>query len=188
MGKKRTYEEIVKAVEWCVQMKESVGYIDGYKCKVIKFADILDLIHRLQSENERLNDMKFTQEHCDLYKENEWLKAELKRDLSEHEAFTKKAKAEIEALNGKYRNLEINYNSTWEEYRKYEVENAELQKQVDELKKRVDMYEKSKSFVYGDAIKDTAKEILEWLEKHCFFNGFDIVETYFRERYGVEVE
>ncbi len=52
----------------------------------------------LQEENDRLNDMKFTQEHCDLYKENEWLKAELKRELAEHEEFTQKAKADIESL------------------------------------------------------------------------------------------
>ena len=35
---------------------------------------------------------------------------------------------------------------------------------------------------------DTAKEIFEWFEKHCFFNGFEIVEAYFKEHFGVEVE
>lgn len=33
---------------------------------------------------------------------------------------------------------------------------------------------------------DTAREIFEWLEKHCFFNGFEIVETYFKERYNLD--
>lgn len=41
----------------------------------------VDLIHRqkaeierLTKENERLSDLEFTQEHCDLYQENEYLK------------------------------------------------------------------------------------------------------------------
>ena len=75
-------------------------------------------------------------------------------------------------------------------------ENAEPQKQVDELLNR--RIEPKIFQCYADtlencpkveqAVKDTAKEIFDWLEKHCFFNGFEIVETYFRERYGVEVE
>ncbi len=75
--------------------------------------DILDLIHRLQEEierltevsihfvevcdinaelkkqvdeltkeNERLSDLEFTQEHCDLYKENEWLKDMLRQYMN----------------------------------------------------------------------------------------------------------
>jgi hypothetical protein len=36
------------------------------------------------------------------------------------------------------------------------------------------------------AVKDTAKEILLWLIEHTFESC--IVETYFRERFGVEVE
>ena len=33
---------------------------------------------------------------------------------------------------------------------------------------------------------DTAREIFEWLEKHCFFNGFEIVETYFKGHYKLD--
>ena len=108
-----------------------------------------------------------------------------------------------------YKSMEKNRN-----YRKtiknLKKDNAELQKQVDELKEENNRYAELFGMVGKDfytvevgewekvklgvkdmiqqAVKDTAKEILEWLEKHCFFNGFDIVETYFRERYGLEVE
>lgn len=79
--KKLTDEEIVKALENCKNLKgccfctlwEEVR--KGNHCRDLA----IDLIHRLQSENERLNDMKFTQEHCDLYSENEALKQWLKR-------------------------------------------------------------------------------------------------------------
>lgn len=82
--------------------------------------DLLRIIHRLQSENKRLNDIEFTQEHCDLYSENEWLKAELKRECEEHEEFTKKAKEEIERLTEEKKTL------VWL--------NQSLKNQVDELK------------------------------------------------------
>lgn len=42
--------------------------------ETVTFQDVVDYVQGLQDENERLNDMKFTQEHCDLYEENEWLK------------------------------------------------------------------------------------------------------------------
>lgn len=79
--KKLTDEEIVKALE-CCEDDENVNCGDcplvRESCAVIrKYA--LDLIHRLQDENATL-------------------KAELKKELVEHEEFTKKAKAEIERL------------------------------------------------------------------------------------------
>jgi chromosome segregation ATPase len=175
--KKLTDDEIVKALGWIAGQYISYIDYDEDKCKLLFVDDILDLIHRLQVEIDRLNDMKFTQEHCDLYKENERLKAVLKRELADHEAFTKKANEEIERLTAKYRNLEINYNATWEDYRKYEVKNAELQKQVDELKaenailnKQVDRKDKAivREMNIGyenerQTVKDTAKEIFEKL-------------------------
>lgn len=106
--KKLTDEEIIKAFECCVK-NQCGGCCPAWtletdiECQDYISELALDLIHRLQNENERLNDMKFTQEHCDLYKESEWLKAELKKELSEHEEFTKKAKAEIERLTEEFR-------------------------------------------------------------------------------------
>ena len=40
----------------------------------------------------------------------------------------------------------------------------------------------------SDTRYETAKEIYEWIEKHSFFNGFELIENYLKERYGVEVE
>lgn len=36
--------------------------------------------------------------------------------------------------------------------------------------------------------KETAREILQWLKDHCAFAGWVLVETYFREQFGVEVD
>lgn len=47
----------------------------------------------------------------------------------------------IHRLNAKYRNLEINYDAVYEDYRKYEIENKELQKQVEELKERLAVWD-----------------------------------------------
>ena len=42
-------------------------------------ADLVEERENMQAEILRFEDMKFTQEHCDLYSENEWLKAELEK-------------------------------------------------------------------------------------------------------------
>ena len=112
--KKLTDEEIVKALDCCIKECdcENCPYGNNDDC-MANVKEILDLIHRLQGEIERLTeeleiekhnhkatkwfydnaykeglrlleankelvkeadklrDMKFTQEHCDLYKENE---------------------------------------------------------------------------------------------------------------------
>ena len=41
---------------------------------------------------------------------------------------------------------------------------------------------------YEIARKETAREILLWLKAHCDYIGFVVVETYFKEQFGVEVE
>ena len=49
-------KEIKEALEDNANYEHSnkLGYIDGYKCKTVAFADILTLINELESENERL--------------------------------------------------------------------------------------------------------------------------------------
>ena len=136
--------------------------------------------------------------------------AELKRELAEHEEFTQKANAEIERLTeamSDFRQEVITLN----------IEKLELQKQVDELKEKImklksamisrvamksydsmltipddveeifgDAYESEFNGHLEQAVKDTAKEILQWLIEHTFESC--IIETYFKERYGVEVK
>lgn len=36
--------------------------------------------------------------------------------------------------------------------------------------------------------KETAEKILKWLKKSCTFFGFDFVEAYFKEQFGVEIK
>ena len=67
-------EEMIKAFEHFVSKKGEgvISYCeDG---SMIRLQDIVDLIHVLQSENDRFRDMEFAQEYCNLYAENEWLK------------------------------------------------------------------------------------------------------------------
>ena len=50
-------KEIKKALEDNANYEHhnKLGYIDGYKCKTVAYADILTYINELESENERLN-------------------------------------------------------------------------------------------------------------------------------------
>ena len=50
-------KEIKKALEDNANYKHHnrLGYIDGYKCKTVTYANILTLINELESENEKLN-------------------------------------------------------------------------------------------------------------------------------------
>ena len=53
--KKLTDEEIAKAILQSIEYSKTITYFDEWgNCKAIMMTDILDLIHRLQSENERL--------------------------------------------------------------------------------------------------------------------------------------
>lgn len=42
--------------------------------------------------------------------------------------------------------------------------------------------------VRKQAENGTAEKILKWLKEHCDFVGFVLVETYFREQFGVEIK
>lgn len=210
--KKLTDEEIVKALEHCATENTCRGCvkynrettIDYFKCMRDTRKNVVDLIHRLQSENERLNDMKFTQEHCDLYKENELLKAELSKELAEHEEFTKKAKDEIGRLNKSNKELtsiaEYQQNLNMERWRiiqEKEKENAELQKQVDYLTNAkgnalliIEQGEKQILQVRQQAVKDTADEIYDFAKEY-YSSDEDVFGERLKEfvkRYGVEVE
>lgn len=92
--KKLTAEEIVKKLNYIKEQYLSYIYNDDDECKVLFVDDILDLIHRLQSENKELKSPKFASWKLKFFN----LKEEFDKELSGHEEFTKKAKAEIERL------------------------------------------------------------------------------------------
>lgn len=223
--KKLTDEEIVKAFEdekqFLLEEQERTGNTPDTQLIYVRgeaVFEILDLIHRLQAENDRLNDMKFTQEHCDLYKENEWLKAEIKRELADHEEFTKKANEEIERLTEELDLANETIDRNNKRYEKVSIErqkaldrvdyledallekirrNAETQKQVDELENRFEnktccSMSENCSMVQ-QAVKDTAKEIIKWIKRNGIleYGGYVIHDSTIEQickKYGVEVE
>lgn len=135
-----------------------------------------ELIEQQKEEIERLNDMKFTQEHCDLYSENEFLKASLQKQKEEIDRLT----AEIDQRREMMHRMDCNYATELQK-------NTELQKQVDELKFDKEILQK----LIDKREKDTAKEILQTI-KRAKENG----QMYYGEAfmitaqkaYGVEVE
>lgn len=82
------------------------------------------------------------------------------------------------------------YNSLQAENERLTKENAELQKQVEELKDIcLDCPYKLKfDEIEKQAVKDTAKEIYEWLMEHPIDDNFIHIKKHLKEKYGVEVE
>ena len=57
-------------------------------------------------------------------------------------------------LSSKYRNLEINYNDAWEQYREYEVENRQIKDRLAELEKENEILKGTKDrLTFADRIK-----------------------------------
>ncbi len=120
------------------------------------------------------------------------LRTELDKELAEHEEFTQKAKAEIERLT---RELDDTISMN-EMYVEKVRQNAELQKQVDELKetnRKLFEYGASKIVECEQAVKDTVKEI--WLKAKSLEeeeNDYDFplytFGLWLNRRFGVEVE
>jgi hypothetical protein len=146
-----------------IEPEDQLVYVNG-----TAIITILDLIHRLQDENERLKSTKY--------------RASWKAKFF-------KAQAEIERLTEERDKLKVIVNHNCDPFPKWQEaiikENAELQKQVDELKsqflstcenchlkKDIELL----SYQKQQAVKDTAKEILTELD--LFFKG-----TTFRKGY-----
>ena len=172
-------EDIISDATEAVKKNQNAGcYVE----------DLLSIIHRLQSENKKL-------------------KTELQKECQEHLAFAelakkadKQQKAEIERLTEENEHLDMVAKQAFADYQKCEIENAELQKQVDELTvEKAELEAKANDTIefwmheYDNAINDTAKEILTELIEKAHSNGcIDLtvneVKAWFREDYGVEVE
>lgn len=89
-------KEIKKALEDNANYEhyDKLGYIDGYKCKTVAYADILTYINELESENERLMKLQ-ARGGCrvaELGIENQQLKdriAELEKEIEENAFYSK---------------------------------------------------------------------------------------------------
>lgn len=82
-------KEIKKALEDNANYEHynKLGFIDGYKCKTVAYADILTLINELESENDTLHTNL-----CEWRKENQQLKdriAELEKEIKENAFYSK---------------------------------------------------------------------------------------------------
>ena len=114
--KKLTDEEVVKAIVKSIEYSKAITYFDEWgNCKSVMMTDVIDLIHRLQAENETLKSKKFANWKLKFFKVQEELETlkkdyifleldrnelriELDKELTEHEEFTKQTKAEVERL------------------------------------------------------------------------------------------
>lgn len=190
--KKPTDEEIAKAILQQVEYNAGIPYINEWKqVKTIKFTEILDFIHRLQAEKEE-------QRKIIEYQDG------LQDKVDEQ-------KAEIERLT---RELDDTVSMN-EMYIKEVEQNAELQKQVDELTDKlgkvlsgIKMDELLVAKGIKQAVKDTAKEILDDLRnifieqssygsdanQHIGYYDYEVkmglvieqIEEYAKEKYGIE--
>ena len=193
-GKKveMTDEKIIKALECCSGEKGVVCSIDcpayylgvGTICqdKLIPYA--LDLIHRLQAEIEHKK--KCYDELCNMNND-------MACEIAEQ-------KAEIERLTEENEYLDMCGKQFLADYQKCEIENAELQKQVDELTEEcsnkqyeIERLEAEKKFLQEQAnilagvakrysedkeqdVKDTVAKIIVELNR---------TKNIFRENYGI---
>ena len=215
--KKLTDEQIINALK--VVKKETLAYEydkEQRRFEYVTGKEILDLIHRLQDENERLKCNSYTtswkgkffeaKKEIDnmqdvifaLEEEKRLLKKEIEtqRKIIEYQDglpdLVEQQKAEIERLMGsinEFRQEVITLNN----------EKLELQKQVDELKDTLELqktlYNRAREdgycTGYKSGVKDTAKEICDLILEHWEKKQFvecDWLRVTISERYGVEVE
>ena len=205
MEKKLTDEEVVKALECCINDKcsEECPYRGKrYDCvyQHRHEKDLLDLINRQKAEIERLT--KKTEEAK--FWENEyleWATGFLKTRFDIKDWFTNPETQKPPCT------YEFFASTLWEKIRPamewldelkerneaLRKENAELQKQVDELKENqvIECHGMLKGCdIVKQAVKDTAKEILQMVE--CWEDKPYVSKDDFKESikqlYGVEVE
>ncbi len=165
--KKLTDEEIdVGLIERSVEREKylTVWLYKDSSWKSYGMSKILDLIHRLQGEIERLTEEK-----------NDWEKS-------------------CRLWSGANKSNHLKFSRTLEKLCEERNKNDELQKQVDELKQDRNWYKEHYELsnhnfeVVSDrleqVVKDTAKEILQYLGRLLNEES----QRYLCERYGVEVE
>ena len=195
--KKPTDKEVVKALEHKLSKVHTQLITDC--CGVfISEQDILDLIHRLQAEVEELRKAKVIHETVDYcYEDLKEAQAEIER-LSKKavalEVETNNQKAEIELLTEEKWKVQDDLDNYHAMLQESEKKNAELEKEVDELKIAYkDLIETYRNCDTTQVVKDTAIEVysqvLEWIpicEGYGKFIGN--LESWLKERYGVEVE
>lgn len=151
--KKLTDEELAKAILQSIEYSKTITYFDEWgNCKAIMVTDILDLIHRLQAENE-------TQRKIIEYQDG-------LPDLVEQQ------KAEIERLTEAHKNDTMLLYASGLACEQVKAEDAELQKQVETLTEEINILSK----VIGSSKRKTRiyelqKQVDELKEQKAFWEG-----------------
>ena len=224
--KKLTDEEIIQSLKCCsngCRDKSCFGSeMDGIAdCTNILTRNALTLIQRLQDENKRLMERVFDctavieyNEKCSKEIQAATILLEQRNEeIAEQKAEIERLTEELEAKKKECREIADDYQEMDTFYYNETVKTAELQKQVNELKKykdfvdacklggdieivmnRIKPYAVLREKAYVQAVKDTTKEILQEvgdLVDDCG-NGFQFKDYKWHrdlcKRYGVEVE
>ena len=217
MEKKLTDEEAVKALECCstkTYCEDKCEYrlsSHGFECIPKMMKQALDLIYRLQTEleekdKERLRWGKLVIERNREIKALKQEKEELGKQLHERALKYCTLQAEKERLTEENEYLDGCAKQFLADYQKCEIERAEIQKQVDELKQNqvIECHGMLKGCdMVKQAVEDTAKDLLiefnEWINGHydqkydayCVHIPVDEVSEFLMQKlkeYGVEVE
>jgi hypothetical protein len=193
--KKLTDEEIVKALE---------NQANGYGAGIVGdlSALTLDLINRQKAEIERLKNEKYKVEQNLEQCENGYeLELHTVRfDMRMNREMVAELQKQVEKLTEENKTF-LNRSTMWKhlhtevceengQLKGYnsglEYENAELQKQVDELLRDKGFLIAERTHIKEQAVKNTAKEILAKAPNET--NADEMFIHWLRERYGVEVE
>ena len=167
--KKLTDEEVIEALECCGSEEDCLScpyHKKNMLCYYTRCSDTLDLIHRLQAENEELREKLIGEQ----FAVDKWMEENAEQ------------KAEIARLSLKVWNYEnpvtapINYAGMvhcsiadcYKENYELRTKNTELQKQMDELKANqiIECHGMLKGCdIVKQAVKDTAKEIEDKIQE-----------------------
>lgn len=180
--KKLTDEDIAQALLQNIEYGKAITYFDKWgNHNSIMIADIIDFIHRLQSEKEELHEKRMDAE----YAIDKWMK-ENAEQKAEIERLTEENRTIVSISNG----FALERNNLRDEVNELRKEKRHLQKKVDELNLELLRYKGLKIEIekasYEQGQFDTAKEILEKAPTET--NADEMFIHWLRERFGVEVE
>ena len=161
-------EKILRALK--VFYGNSTILYDTMSGEIVTFQDVIDYVVHLQSENERLNDMKFTQEHCNLYEENKWLKQTIGGYVADQEVWIsgyQGTQKENEQLKAEIERMTEDRTQDVKATLKLIKENVSLKKQLEDMEEQRDR----QAYIAEDliqekhrwteqSVKDTADKIL----------------------------
>jgi len=176
--KKLTDEELAKALLQSIEYSKTITYFDIWgNCKSIFITDIIDLIQRLQAENEELKSPKFASWKIKFYN----------------------AKEEIERLTEELDLANETIDRNNKRYEKVSIERQKALDRVDFLEDALlDKIRRNEEIITAikqaeqQAVKDTAKEIFSDLLKEFSIRkscgNADVVVREMAQRKGVEVE